>query len=249
MPRFFVNPSQIDQDIIKITGDDAHHISRSLRMAVGDEVTLCDMMGNDYECILSAFTDATVTAKVISSHPVDTEPSFKAHLFQALPKGDKLDHIIQKAVECGISGITTFNSERCIAKEKSNEENKLKRRQRISLEAAKQSGRGIVPAVNSTISFDEMLKRASEYDLTLFCYEKETAMSLRKLLLSHFEENGKKNDLSIAIVIGSEGGFSEKEAAKAEERGMRLVGLGKRILRTETASSCLLGCLVYEFEL
>ena len=94
-----------------------------------------------------------------------------------------------------------------------------------------------------------MLKRASEYDLTLFCYEKETAMSLRKLLLSHFEENGKKNDLSIAIVIGSEGGFSEKEAAKAEECGMRLVGLGKRILRTETASSFLLGCLVYEFEL
>ena len=249
MPRFFVNPSQIDQDIIKITGDDAHHISRSLRMAVGDEITLCDMMGNDYECVLSTFTDSTVTAKITSSHPVDTEPCFCAHLFQALPKGDKLDHIIQKAVECGISEITTFNSERCIAKEKSNEENKLKRRQRISLEAAKQSGRGLVPTVNPTISFDEMLKKASEYDLVLFCYEKDTAMPLRKLLHSTFEKNGKKDNLSIAIVIGSEGGFSEKEATRAENAGMQLVGLGKRILRTETASSFILGCLVYEFEL
>ena len=249
MPRFFVSPSQIDNEYIKITGDDAHHISRSLRMAVGDTITLCNMQGTDFECVLDSFTDTTVTAKILSSHPVDTEPCFDAHLFQALPKGDKLDYIIQKAVECGISDITTFNSERCIAKEKTNEENKLKRRQRISLEASKQSGRGIVPSVNATVSFEQMLKLASEYDVMLFCYEKSTTLPLKAALNRYFENNGKRDGLKIAIVIGSEGGFSEKEAAKAEECGMQLVGLGKRILRTETASSFVLGCLVYEFEL
>ena len=249
MPKFFVDKNQINDNQILITGENAHHISRSLRMAVGDPITLCNMQGTDFECVLDSFTDTTVTAKILSSHPVDTEPCFKAHLFQALPKGDKLDYIIQKAVECGISEITTFNSERCIAKEKFNEENKLKRRQRISLEASKQSGRGIMPKVNSTVSFDKMLDIASQFDIALFCYEKATTLPLKSALNSFFEINGKRNDLKIAIVIGSEGGFSEKEATKAEERGMQLVGLGKRILRTETASSFVLGCLVYEFEL
>lgn len=249
MPRFFVTQDQIDNGYIKITGDDAHHISRSLRMAVGDSITLCNMQGTDFECVLDSFTDSFVTARILSSHPVETEPCFEAHLFQALPKGDKLDYIIQKAVECGISGITTFNSERCIAKEKFNEENKLKRRQRISLEASKQSGRGIVPTVNATVSFDQMLKLASQYDIVLFCYEKSTTLPLKAALSTYFEKHGKHDGLKIAIVIGSEGGFSEKEASKAEACGMQLVGLGKRILRTETASSFLLGCLVYEFEL
>lgn len=249
MPRFFVDPTQIENGFIKITGDDAHHISRSLRMAVGDSVTLCDMQGVDYECTLDAFTDSYVLAKIISSNEVSTEPPFKAHLFQALPKGDKLDYIIQKAVECGVHEITTFQSERCIAKEKANDENKLKRRNRISLEAAKQSGRGLVPKVNSTISFDAMLKSIKDFDIALFCYEKSTSLPLKALLCDCMKKGGKKQDLNIAVIIGSEGGFSEKEAAKAEECGAYMAGLGKRILRTETASGFVLSSLVYEFEL
>ena len=247
MPRFFVDPEFIENGYIKITGDDARHISRSLRMAVGEEITVCDMHGNDHHCILDAFTDAFVGAKVISTNRVESEPPFFAHLFQALPKGEKLDHIIQKSVECGISEITTFNSERCIAKEKDNESSKLARRQRISLEAAKQSGRGIVPRVNPTISFKQMIENAKNYDLVLFCYEKASETTLKDVLKGFSFE--KDMPTRIAIVIGSEGGFSEAEANAAADNGMHLVGLGKRILRTETASSFLLGCLVYELEL
>ncbi len=215
-------------------------------MAAGESITVCDMQGNDYSCVLDAFADTYVGAKILSSAPVESEPPFYVHLYQALPKGEKLDYIIQKAVECGISEITTFNSERCIAKEKSNEASKLARRQRISLEAAKQSGRGIVPRINSTVSFNQMIDSALEYDLVLFCYERATA-SLKTLLEEFRTKNTDRP--GIAIIIGSEGGFSEKEADIAKERGMNIVGLGKRILRTETASSFLLGCLVYEFEL
>ncbi len=247
MPRFFVESQFIEEAYVKITGDDARHISRSLRMTAGETITVCDMQGTDYNCILDEFTDSYVRAKIVSKSKVASEPPFYAHLFQALPKGEKLDYIIQKAVECGISEITTFNSERCIAKEKSNESSKLIRRQRISLEAAKQSGRGIVPNINSTVSFSQMIDMASKYDLVLFCYEKATDESL-KALLNQFKSKSTDTP-KIAIVIGSEGGFSEKEANIAKENGMNIVGLGKRILRTETASSFLLGCLVYEFEL
>ncbi len=247
MPRFFVDPEFIENGYIKITGDDARHISRSLRMAAGEEITVCDMQGNDYTCVLDSFTDSFVGANIISTNRVESEPPFFAHLFQALPKGEKLDHIIQKSVECGISEITTFNSERCIAKEKANETSKLVRRQRISLEAAKQSGRGIVPKINPTISFKQMIEAAKEYDLILFCYEKANETTLKDGLKDFLFEKDKAP--KIAIVIGSEGGFSEAEANTARENGMSLVGLGNRILRTETASSFLLGCLVYEFEL
>ena len=247
MPRFFVESEFIEDGYVKISGDDARHISRSLRMSAGEEITVCDMQGNDYACVLDAFTDSYVGARIVSQTRVESEPPFFAHLFQALPKGEKLDHIIQKSVECGISEITTFNSERCIAKEKPNESAKLVRRQRISLEAAKQSGRGIVPVINATVSFNQMISSAKEYDLVLFCYEKATEATLKDVLSSFSLKN--TGCPKIAIVIGSEGGFSEAEAKLAENNGMNLVGLGKRILRTETASSFLLGCLVYEFEL
>ena len=152
MPRFFVRKDQIDNGTVTILGDDAHHISRSLRMAAGESITVCDMQKFEYDCTLTDFLPDRVLARVVSERKCDTEPPFAAHLYQALPKGDKLDTVIQKAVECGVSSITTFISERCIAKEKGDEENKLRRRNKISLEAAKQSGRGIVPEVKATVS-------------------------------------------------------------------------------------------------
>ncbi len=251
MPRFFVTKDCIDNGTITIVGDDAHHISRSLRMAVGEQITVCDMQKNEYQCTLEAFLPDRVIARIESHSSSDTEPPFTAHLYQALPKGDKLDNIIQKSVECGIASITTFNSERCIAKEKGDEEKKLQRRSRIALEAAKQSGRGIIPEIFPTVSFKEAVNSALESDIALFCYEGDGTESLRSVL------NRKRTELSlrgvtmpvISLFIGSEGGFSISEAEYAENSGMIPVGLGKRILRTETASSFALGCLVYEFEL
>ncbi len=248
MPRFFVRQNQISDGIVNIVGDDAHHISRSLRMAAGEYITVSDMQKNEYECVLKSFSDGLVTAEIISQKKAETEPSFRAHLYQALPKGEKLDYIIQKAVECGVSEITTFESERCIAKEKDPDGKKLSRRQRISLEAAKQSGRGIVPQINATIPYQKMLCEATEADIVLFCYEGDGTLPLGQVIKDKLADKPRE-DLSISIVIGSEGGFSLKEAQQARESGMSLIGLGKRILRTETASGFVLSCLVYEFEL
>ncbi len=249
MPRFFVRQNQISDGIVEILGDDAHHISRSLRMAAGEHITVSDMQRTEYECELVGFFDGRVTARIISSRQSDTEPSFYAHLYQALPKGEKLDYIIQKAVECGVSEITTFQSERCIAKEKDDGGKKLERRQRISFEAAKQSGRGIVPAVNKTISYKKMISEAMEADIVLFCYEGDGTVPLRSLIKDKLQDIGRKDNLTISVIVGSEGGFSLCEAETARDAGMMLAGLGKRILRTETASGFVLSSLVYEFEL
>ena len=122
MPRFFVRKDQIENGVVAIFGDDAHHISRSLRMAVGEIITVCDMQKFEYECALEEFLPDRVLARILSEKKCDTEPPFCAELYQALPKGDKLDTVIQKSVECGVSSITTFMSERCIVKEKGDED-------------------------------------------------------------------------------------------------------------------------------
>ena len=118
MPRFFIRANQIEDGVVTLLGDDAHHISRSLRMAAGETVTVCDMQKNEYECQLTDFLPDRVLAKILETRKCDTEPPYYAHLYQALPKGDKLDSVIQKAVECGASEITTFESERCIVRAK-----------------------------------------------------------------------------------------------------------------------------------
>lgn len=248
MPRFFVSAEQIVDNTLTLTGDDAHHVARSLRMAAGETITVCDENAMEYECKLTSFEqDKRVLAEVLSAKPSETEPPYKAVLFQALPKGEKFDSIIQKAVECGVYEIVPFQSSRCIAKAKADgEADKTKRRCRIAEEAAKQSGRGRIPAVKPTVSYAQMLSMASECDLCLFCYEGEGTETLASILDS-------MTDLptcpKIGIVVGSEGGFSPEEAARAQEVGMKMTGLGKRILRTETAAPFVLGCLVYRFEM
>lgn len=250
MPRFFVRAQQIGDGTVTILGDDAHHISRSLRMAAGESVTVSDMQRNEYECILTDFLPDRVLARVISVHPSDTEPPYLAHVLQALPKGDKLDSVIQKAVECGASEITTFESERCIVRLKGeNEEKKVERRRRIALEAAKQSGRGIVPTVNPSVSFAEAIRRAGEADIALFCYEGDGTEPLPRVLRRRLAKLPADVPPTVSIVIGSEGGFSLAEAEEARRAGLCPVGLGKRILRTETAAAFALSCLVYELEL
>ncbi len=249
MPRFFIDPADMQDGRIVLTGENAHHAAYSLRLGPGDRIRICDGQ-TVYLCALSAFNSETVTAEVISSSPIDSEPPFRAHLYQALPKGDKLDTVIQKAVECGVSSITPFESSRCIMRMKPEAEpRKTERRARIAEEAAKQSGRGVIPTVYPTVSFAAMLEAAARCDLVLFCYEAEGTRPLRTVLESAECTLPADRPPEIAIVIGSEGGFSPEEAAAARERGFRLTGLGRRILRTETASGFVLANLVYAFEL
>lgn len=253
MPRFFVRQEQIQEEnnVINIIGDDAHHIARSLRMATGDSVTVCDMQGNEYDCAIARFEDDKLIELCIKSKkPPQNEPPCRIALFQALPKADKLDTVIQKAVECGASEIVPFESERCVVKVKAEaEDKKTERRARIAAEAAKQCGRSLLPSVRRTVSFSDMLSLASEYDLALFCYEGEGTLPLGRILDEKMTRDEDGRYPSVAIIIGSEGGFSPKEVQSALDSKMICTGLGKRILRTETASGFALSCIVCKTEL
>lgn len=250
MPRFFVDVKQISDGEVTLTGDDAHHISRSLRMAVGEQITVCDGNGMEYRCELTDFLPNRVCGRILEQCPSETEPPYRATVWQALPKGEKLDSIIQKSVECGAVEISLFESERCIVRMKDGDrDRKGDRRNRIALEAAKQCGRGIVPRVNVPVTFAEAVKEAAKADLALFCYEGEGTQPLPEAVRSFCESLPMGAIPNISVMVGSEGGFSKSEAERAEACGMKLVGLGKRILRTETAAAFVLGCLSYELEL
>ena len=230
MPRFFVDPDAIQGDTITVTGDDARHIARSLRMAVGDEVTLSDGLGVEYSCRLTKIRDEECIAEVLSSEKSKREPTHPVTLYMAYPKGDKLETVVQKSVELGASHIVPFESERCIkrpAPEKA--EKQTARLQRIADEAAKQCGRGILPTVHTPVSFGAMLDMMAKHSLVLFCYEKEDTTTIRAAL----ENATGLSDL--AVIVGAEGGFSEKEAAAIVDKGAKCVSLGPRILRCETA--------------
>ena len=254
MPRFFVQNTDVADGIVTLRDGQALHIAYALRLAAGEHITVCD--GNQaYDCVLKSFSSDKshpwVTAEIFSASPVDTEPPYAVRLYQALPKGDKLDTIIQKSVECGACEIIPFESSRCVAHAKQEaEERKTQRRLRIAEEAAKQCGRGMIPAVRPTVSFAEMLSLAGKADLILFCYEAEGTKPLGQVLREKMPEIpvGAQRP-EIAVIIGSEGGFSPDEAAMAEKSGCCMIGLGKRILRCETAPVFVLSCLTYQYEL
>ncbi len=250
MPRFFLSASNISDGYVTVTGDDAVHISRSLRMRAGEHITVCDMQKIEYDCELCEFGADFVRARIISSAPSDTEPPYRITVYQALPKSDKLDVIIQKSVECGASAIVPFESERCVARIDSDgrkEAKKLERRSRIALEAAKQCGRGCIPEVTLPIGYKAMLADAARSELVLFFYEGDGTVSLREFLCEKFKTGDMPR--SISVVIGSEGGFSGAEVEAAKASGAVICGLGRRILRCETAAMFALACLCYNFEL
>lgn len=249
MPRFFIKKEQIHRNgshtQIVIDGNDAVHISRSLRMRVGDELIICDGDGREYICTLSKITDSEVTANVAGSRSCTSEPPYKVTVYQALVKGEKFDTVVQKSIECGAVSVVPFSSSRCTVKLKGSDvEKKRARWQRIAEEAAKQCGRGIIPNIATALTFDEMINNAAKSDIVLFCYEKETLPL--KATLAEKKANGVTTDIS--VIIGSEGGFSEEEAHAAKSAGFSTVSLGKRILRTESAAPFVLACLSYELE-
>lgn len=245
MPRFFVPSDNFSDSEVRITGDDAFHIARALRMAVGDSLTVCDMHGSEYSCVVTKIRDDECTCDIISVSEGKTESPVFISLYMAYPKGDKLEVVTQKAVELGASEIIPFESSRCVKKpkpEKAEKENL--RLTRIAEEAAKQCGRSRLVKIQPSLSFSEMLTSAKSADAVLFCYEGDGARSLKDVL-SSFDNNIK----SIAVIVGSEGGFSLSEAAAARDAGAYIVNLGPRILRCETAPSYVLSSISYRFEL
>ena len=244
MARFFVTKDKISENRIIIDGQDAHHIARSLRMAEGDEATVCDGEGQEYRCTLIRIRDEECVCEIIESLDTKTEPPVYVTLCMAYPKGDKLEVVIQKAVELGVSRIIPFESSRCIKRPKAEKaEKQTARLERIAEEAAKQCGRARIPTVTQPMSFARMLDEATKSTLALFCYENEEGLTVKDMLA------GKDRPESIAIIVGSEGGFSAEEAEEAIAKGCRSVSLGNRILRCETAPSFVLSAISYEYEL
>jgi 16S rRNA (uracil1498-N3)-methyltransferase len=198
-------------------------------MAVGEEITVCTDAGKELFCRLSRIRDDEVTAEILSERESASEMPLSVTLYMAYPKGDKLETVVQKAVELGAARIVPFLSERCIRRPKPEKlQAERERLSRIAGEAAKQCGRGLLPEVLLPLSFDEMLRAATADSVALFCYEGEGTRPISRLL-----EGQRFSRLS--VIVGSEGGFSDGEAEAARAAGCKMTGLGPRILRCETA--------------
>ena len=235
MPKFFVD--EIDGTEVSITGMDARHISLSLRMQVGEALTL-SAYGVDYACQILSLTPKEVRVKVLSSMPCTAEPSIELTLYQAIPKSDKLVTIIQKVIELGAVRIVPVLTQRCISRPSTEDfDRKLSRLQKIAKSAAKQSGRGIIPQVDRLHTITDM------------CTELEKAE--RSFLL--YEGGGKRFSAleldecrQISLVVGSEGGFTSGEVWQIERAGAVSVWLGERILRCETAPLAAVSVVMYK---
>ena len=244
MPRFFVAPEDISEGKITISGQDAFHIARALRMAVGDEITVSDGLGTEYTATLSRIRDDSCLADVVAERQSSSESPVLITLYMAMPKGDKLETVVQKAVELGAAHIVPFESERCIKRPSADKVDKLiARLTKIAHEAAKQCGRARLPIVHPIIKVSEVAREVGNYDLSLFCYEASGTRPVRSVL----DECGEIKTLS--AIVGSEGGFSPAEAKMLVDGGAVAVGLGPRILRCETAPEYILSVVSYRFEM
>lgn len=239
MPKFFEDDLEENKEIYDIQGENAKHISYALRHKVGDNITLCDKKGNDFDCTIIKFSEKSVQVRIDSVIKNQCEPDIKVSLFQSLLKGDKMEEVIQKSVELGVYEIYPVLTSRCISKPDKNFDKKIERYNKISLEAAKQCGRGIIPKVHNVITYKEMLSKMRKSDTAMILYESEKDIHIKEYL-----EN--KNPKSIAVGIGCEGGFSQEEIEKAKEENIESISLGKRILRAQTAPVCALSCIMYE---
>lgn len=246
MQRFFAEPGQIDEagHQIHIYGADVNHIRNVLRMKTGDELWVSDGEKAVYCCTIEALTAEEVLLHILYSQEPEYELPNHITLFQALPKSDKMEWIIQKAVELGAGEIVPVVTRRCVMKlDEKKAEKKVQRWQQISESAAKQSKRIRVPQVHSVITWKEALRYAGEMDLLLIPYELAKGIGETREILRAIRPGE-----SIAVFIGPEGGFEESEIAQAMEAGARPITLGRRILRTETAGMTALSILMFQLE-
>lgn len=241
MYNFFVNDDCRQGDRYVITGADHNHIKNVLRMKVGDTI-LISANGKSNLCEIEIIDNDEIVAPIIEEDYQNTELPLQIHLFQGLPKSDKMELIIQKAVELGVYSITPIEMKRCIVKlDDKKKKSKQTRWQAISESAAKQSKRNTIPEINETVSYKAALNAAKELDLLLVPYENEDGILSTKEALAELKEAK-----SVGIIIGPEGGFDDAEIEAAKDAGGRIISLGKRILRTETAAITAVGmCMLY----
>ena len=244
MYHFFVEARQKDGETIRITGTDVNHIGNVLRMHPGEQILISDEDRTDYLCEIAQIGRDEVLAMILETRSENHELPSKIVLFQGLPKADKMELIIQKAVELGAYGIIPVAMKRSVMKLDSKKaESKVKRWNAISESAAKQSKRSIIPAVHDVMTFAQAAEYAKTLDMVLLQYECADGMQATKDKLSSIKPGS-----SIGIFIGPEGGFDGSELTVAHDAGFDVITLGRRILRTETAGMMLLSVLMYQLE-
>ena len=237
MTRFFVDPDVFDRDTIVLSGENAQH-AKVLRLKEGEIVLVCDGQGQECVCRVSQ-TAPEIVLSVEDRRSSVSEPAVDVSVYVAFPKADKLEHVIQKATELGAREIIAFPSSRCVSRpDEKSLKKKLERWQKIALSAAQQSGRGRIPQVLVLNSFSAALSRAAQSDRALLFYENEDAYTLKMALEGSYR--------TVSLMVGPEGGLEETEVSQAQEAGLKICSLGKRILRCETAPLCALSAVMYD---
>ena len=237
MTRFFVDSHTLGLEQVALAGENAAH-AKVLRLKPGEQVLLCDGQGMEALCQVES-TQPEYILSVLERRRALSEPGVKVRVYMALPKAEKLEHVIQKATELGAEQIVTFPTARCVSRpDEKSLKKKLERWQKIAASAAEQSGRGVIPEVRVLPSYQKALEEASHADMPILLYENEHATTLRMALES-------KAYATVSLISGPEGGFEEKEVAQAQAMGIRVCTLGRRILRCETAPLCAVSAVMY----
>ena len=243
MPKFFVKKEQIQNDIINIIGTDVNHIKNVLRLKLEDEIIVA-CQENNYQCQIINLEKEKIICKILNVQDSKAETNVYIHIIQGLPKADKMEWIIEKCTEIGVSEFTPIETKRSIVKlDESGKRKKVERWQKIAEVAAKQSGRDIIPKINNVINIEKVYPFIENYDIIITAYEKEEKYSLKQALKMR-----KNDELRIAIFVGPEGGWEEKEIEYLKTLGIKTITLGKRILRTETAPIVIASNIIYELE-
>ena len=241
MPKFFVSPDNISGKTITIDTGDVQHIKKVLRLNEGDIITVSDSTGTDYEAEISEISKDAVICNILSEEKNSSESNINVTIYQALPKGTKMEYIIQKNTELGVVRIVPCALSRCVVKlDAKDAKKKCERWQKIADEAAKQSGRGVIPKIGDVMSFRDAVVEMKKSDFCFVPYESEEDTGLKELLKNN------KSAVDISFMIGPEGGFALDEIDYIDKSGIRRVTLGPRILRTETAGLCVISAIMYE---
>lgn len=241
MPKFFVLPEKITENHLVVDSEDVNHITRVLRLKEGDRISVCDGQGYDYEAQIQRLEKRRVICSVLSKTIAETEPEIEVVLFQALPKASKMEYIIQKTTELGISKIVPCRLSRCVVHlDAKNASKKAERWQKIAEAAAKQCGRGKIPQILPVTEFKEAVEQMKQAELSFAPYECEEQNCLKPVLHSV------RKPRTVSFMIGPEGGFDPAEIEFIRKSGIIPVTLGKRILRTETAGEAVLSMIMYE---
>ncbi|MBQ6991844.1 MAG: 16S rRNA (uracil(1498)-N(3))-methyltransferase [Clostridia bacterium] len=244
MPKFFVKEEQIEQEKITIIGEDVNHIKNVLRLKVDDDIEVCDTdTTKNYICGIKNINNDNIECIILKEKESEAESNIEIHIFQGLPKADKMELIIQKSIELGAKEIVPVEMDRCVVKLDSKSSiKKVERWQKISEVAAKQSGRDLIPKIKEVTNIKKICNLISNYDIVLLAYEGEK----ENFLKTELRNLKNKENLKIGIIIGPEGGITTEEVNYLKENGAKVITLGNRILRTETVALALTSIIMYE---